>query len=175
MDNGEIDRWLNKQENQEDEPDTWFSSINENDLIEPAKKILEENYLQGIDDITWYVEPNIQVRERHPTEPPTKLIEQPDLLCRSHSAYYVIELKKKVGKKAIGQSLNYYWALRHGEEIKHGGSSYELIEDPTIVSMVAGIRWQQPYYRDFFEWIQDNMCLEDGGLSKFGISRSQID
>jgi len=87
----------------------------------------------------------------------------------------VVELKKKVGKKAIGQSLNYYWALRHGEELKYGGSSYDLIENPIIVSMVGGIRWQQPYYREFFEWVQNNMDLKDGGLSKFGIPRSQIE
>lgn len=174
MNDDEIDQWLNKQEQQEEEYNKWFASINENDIVEPAKRIVEENYLQGVDDITWFVEPNIQVRERHPNEPPAKLIEQPDLLCKSHAAYYVIELKKKVGKKAIGQSLHYYWALRHGEELRHGGSSYELLDDPTIVSMVAGIQWQQPYYREFFEWIQNNMSLENGGLSKFGISRSQI-
>lgn len=175
MDENEIDRWLDKQEQQEDEYEEWFSSLDEYELIEPAKRILEENYLKGVDDITWFVEPNIQIRERHSNESPAKVIEQPDLLCKSHSAYYVIELKKKVGKKAIGQSLNYYWALRHGEELKHGGSSYELLDNPTIVSMVAGIRWQQPYYREFFEWVQNNMSLKDGGLSKFGIPRSQID
>jgi hypothetical protein len=87
----------------------------------------------------------------------------------------VIELKKKVGKKAIGQALNYYWALQNGEALKSDGSSYELLENPTVVSMVAGVQWQQPYYREFFDWVQESMSFEDGGLSKFGIPRSQIE
>jgi len=90
MGDNDIDRWLNKQEQQEDEYDKWFSSISEDDLFEPAKRIVEEDWLQGVDDITWFEEPNIQVRERHPSEPPAKLIEQPDLICKSHNGYYVI-------------------------------------------------------------------------------------
>jgi hypothetical protein len=151
MDDDEIGYWLDEQGR--DKNKGWLSSIDEDDLSEPARRIAEEIYLQGVDDVRWFEEPNIHVRERNLIEPAAKVIEQPDLLCKAHSAYYVIELKKKVGKKAVGQALAYYWALQHGEKLTHNGTSYDLIDNPTIVSVVAGIRWHQPYYSEFFNWV----------------------
>jgi hypothetical protein len=106
MDDDEIGYWLDEQGR--DKNKGWLSSIDEDDLSEPARRIAEEIYLQGVDDVRWFEEPNIHVRERNLIEPAAKVIEQPDLLCKAHSAYYVIELKKKVGKKAVGQALAYY-------------------------------------------------------------------
>jgi hypothetical protein len=157
--------------------DAWFESLAEEDLVEPAKQVLEEEETK--DDFQWYREPDIRVRSRGEGEPPARVSEEPDLIrileTGSSSIYYVVELKKTVGKKAIGQALHYYWALQHGDKLVKGGKTHELPENPPVMVYVVGVRWKQLYYKKFWNWVFEHTELENGELAFEKLDKKDIE
>jgi len=160
-----------------DVKDAWFDSLTEEDLFEPAKRALEEERTK--DDFRWYHKPDIRIRDREENEPPKRVSEEPDLVrvfeTSSSSIYYVVELKKTVGKKAIGQALHYYWALQHGNKIVKGGETLKLPENPPVMVYVVGVRWKQLYYKKFWNWIFEQTELENGELAFVKLDRNNIE
>jgi hypothetical protein len=174
-----IDKLLERQQERKesDVKDAWFESLTEEDLVEPAKRALEEERTK--DGCQWYREPDLRVRNRGEGEPSARVSEEPDLVrvfeTASSSIYYVVELKKEVGKKAIGQALHYYWALQHGNKIVKGGKTHELPENPPVMAYVVGVRWKQLYYKKFWNWVFEQTELENGELAFEKLDRKSIE
>lgn len=148
-----------------------LSHINESQLTEPAKQAIESEYCPDTGNITWYEEPDIFVRKREPDEPASKVTERPDLLCEwqpsegGPSTLYLIELKVRLNKRAIGQLISYYWATRNGLKIVDGDKEYILSGEEVIVLLLGGMRYKKPYYDDLIDWLRESLDLgTDAGI-----------
>jgi len=179
LDDESLDELLERQQERKesDVKDSWFESLTEDDLVEPAKQALAEEGTK--DDHQWYREPDIRIRDRRDGEPSARVSEEPDLVrvfeTSSSSIYYVAELKKTVGKKAIGQALHYYWALQHGDKLVKGEETHELPENPPIMVYVVGVRWKQMYYKKFWDWVFEHTEFENGELGFEQLDRADIE
>jgi hypothetical protein len=85
--------------------------------------------------------------------------ENPDLICEADAAgtpvFYVIELKKVLGKKSIGQALMYKWAIDNGLKIGTGENQTAIPDDAIVCSVICYLKPSQRYYSDFIQWIED--------------------
>ncbi|MCX2820000.1 hypothetical protein EGH25_11635 [Haladaptatus sp. F3-133] len=149
--------------------------IDESEMVEPAKKTLEERFLNDYDELTWFHEPSVQVRERDEDEAPAKVQENPDLIAvtedRNGNNYiFIVELKKVLGnnKRSVHQSLLYYWSVMDGTEIKSGSKSRELTGTETIFTTIGYLTVTNQYYDEFFEWLINSLDLgSSDGFSNF--------
>lgn len=154
-----------------------LSHIDEAEMVEPAKQSFKELLLGDGKIVEWYREPSVQIRERKNNESPAVVHEKPDLICEidvdGKTLLYVIELKKVLGKKAIGQALLYYWAVDNGIELKCDGYRRELPESVTIFSAIGFIKMKQQYYGDFISWLAESVTLKRGQFTTFPVDMSK--
>lgn len=163
-----IDRLLDKQKKQTEErrKKRELAHISESQLIEPAKRTLESEYLPNDGITTWYEEPSLITETPKKNIPIQAGAERADLICEwkyddtpGTSTLYVIELKKQLNKQAIGQLITYYWLTRTGNQIKDGDKVYDIEGNELIVMMIGAIEYKKVYYRDLMEWIGENLDL----------------
>jgi hypothetical protein len=157
-----------------------LSHINESQLVEPAIEELESSgFCPNEGTTTWYKEPDVFIRERKHNEAPSKVAERPDLICEwkpksgGESTLYVIELKKRFGKKGLGQIITYYWAVRNGTRIVDKNKEYQITGEEGIIMFIGAIEYKTTYYNQVVEWVQNS--LEMDGLSGIEILPLQPD
>lgn len=161
IDESTMERLLEEQEKQRKErrKQRRLSHVDESELFEPAKRKIESDYCPDSGNIIWYEEPDIHVRKPETDEPASRVTERPDLLCEwrpdggGPSTLYIIELKKRINKRGIGQLTTYYWAARNGSKIIDGSKEYTLTGEEMIVMILAGIKYKKQYYDEVIEWI----------------------
>ena len=146
-----------------------LSHIDEGEMVGPAKKTLEECFLNDYTELTWFHEPSVQVRKRGDSEAPAKVHENPDLIAvtedkNGNSYIFVIELKKVLGnsKRSVHQALLYYWSVINGIEIKSGSKSRELTGDETVFTTIGYLTVTNQYYDEFFDWLIISLDLGSG-------------
>lgn len=169
MDKDKLDGLLEEQERRTEEKQKRcrLSHIDESQLVEPIKRELESSGFCPDDGIiTWYEEPDVFVRDRERNEAPANVTERPDLICEweaepgAGSTLYVIELKKRFGKKGIGQILTYYWAVRNGTKIVDGNRAYSITGDEPVIMIIGTMEYKSSYYNKVVSWLQDSVELE---------------
>lgn len=145
-----------------------LSHIDEEQLIEPIKEKIESSRFFPDDGVTtWYEEPDVFTRDRNRGEAPANVTERPDLICewKSHpeteSILYVVELKKRFGKKGIGQILTYYWAVRNGTKIVDGDREYSITGSEPVLMIIGALEYKSSYYDDVVSWLQQSVELEN--------------
>jgi len=144
-----------------------LSHIDESQLVEPLKEKIESSEFCPDDGVTtWYEEPDVFVRDRKRDEASANVTERPDLICEwksqpgAESTLYVVELKKRFGKKGIGQVLTYYWAVRNGTKIVDRDSEYSITGDEPLIMIIGAIEYKSSYYDEVVNWIQESVELE---------------
>lgn len=169
MDKDKLDGLLEEQERRtkERQKRRRLSHIDESQLVEPIKQELESSGFCPDDGITtWYAEPDVFVRERKRDEVPANVTERPDLICEweaepgAGSTLYVIELKKRFGKKGIGQILTYYWAVRNGAKIVDGDREYSITGDEPVIMIIGTMEYKSTYYDEVVNWLRESIKLE---------------
>ena len=145
-----------------------LAHIDEGQLVAPAKQKIESSgFCPEGGTVTWYEEPDVLVREREGDEPPSRVVERPDLICEwkpehgGASTLYVIELKKRFGKKGLGQIMTYYWAIRHGERIINGNKEYEMTGEEFVVMIIGGIEYKTENFDQVVDWSQKLIQMDD--------------
>jgi hypothetical protein len=156
-----------------------LSHIDESEMVEPAKETFEELFLDDSQTVTWYHEPSVQIQERKRNESPAAVHENPDLIAEFQTdrstTLFVIELKKVLGKKSIGQMMFYYWAVSEGMDIKANEKTRELSGDEFVFSTIGYLKPTQQYYGEFFDWLRDSLKLEQGAIVPFQVDSSELD
>lgn len=136
-----------------------LSHINESEMIDPAKSFLEEQLINPEEIVEWFEEPKVMIRSRQSDEPASKVWENPDLICQSDAngtpVFWVVELKKTLGKGAIGQALMYKWAIDNGLQIGTQENALPLPDNAIVCSVICYLKPNQEYYRDFTRWIEN--------------------
>ena len=158
-----------KRQTKQKQEERQLSHIDEEQLVAPAKQKIESSGFcpeNGI--VTWYEEPDVFVREPEQAEHPSKVVERPDLICEwkpergTGSTLYAIELKKRFGKKGLGQIMTYYWAIRNGTRIVDGDKEYEITGEELVVMFIGGIEYKTVYFNRVIEWskelVEDDMA-----------------
>lgn len=142
-----------------------LSHIDESQLFEPAKRAIESDWLPEDGELIWFEEPSIFTREREDTEPASRVTERPDLICgwrpsgATISTLYIIELKKRLNKRGIGQMITYYWSARNGFKIVEGDKEYTITGNEHIVMFLGAIKYKKPYYNDLLNWLEDSLDM----------------
>jgi hypothetical protein len=134
-----------------------LSHIDEGEMVRPAKDFLEGHLINPEEIVGWFEEPKVIIRSRKSNETASKVWENPDLICEADAGgtpvFYVIELKKVLGKKSVGQALMYKWAIDSGLNIGAGEDPIEIPDDAIVCSVICYLKPSQEYYRDFINWI----------------------
>lgn len=159
-------RELQEQRTEERQRRRRLSHIDESELVEPAKKTLEERFLNEYDSLNWYHEPSVQVCERGENEAPANVQENPDLIAvaentNGNTYLFVIELKKVLGKnkRSVHQALLYYWSVKNGTEIKSGSKSRKITGDELVFTTIGCLGVTNQYYGEFFDWLIHSLDL----------------
>ena len=169
MDSDRIDEFLKTQEQRRKQKRDArrLSHISEDELKDPAKQKIESKFLPDSGMAAWYEEPDVFVRERKQNEAPSRVAERPDLMAEwkpavdEPSTLYIVELKKRLGKKALGQIITYYWAARNGTRVVDGDQEYSIVGDEPLVMVIGAIEYKTPYYDQVVEWTHNSLEFED--------------
>lgn len=138
-----------------------LSHIDENEMIDPAKDFLEGHLINPEEIIQWFEEPKVMIRPRQSDEPVSKVWENPDLICQTDAngtpVFFLVELKKILGKGSIGQALMYKWALDNGLQIGTQKNSLPLPDDAIVCSIICYLKPNQEYYKNSYNGLK--ICL----------------
>lgn len=147
-----------------------LSNIHESQIFEPAKSIVEQVIIgeDGRDLIQWHREPTILPRGH-----PNFGSEEPDLICEvnigGQRCLYIIELKKVMGKKSIGQAILYQWAAREADCFISNGEEIEIPDKIPLFIGIGAIRPKHEYYKDCYNTIGKQLELGQTSFFRFPI------
>lgn len=165
-----LERLLEEQERRREERQAQqeASKVSESQLFEPAKRAIEADYCPDTGSITWYHEPDIVIGT-DVSGPAARERERPDLICEwqpsggGPSTLYVIELKRALDKRGLGQIVTYYWAMRNGEKIIAGDQEYRIEGNEMLIMFFAGLQYEKHYYDDVLAWVQQSLDMGSSG------------
>jgi len=130
--------------------------IREHELFGPTREFFQEFAEEnGFSIEDWYIEPAIRVRKRQTHESPAKVMERPDIVCKTTDfaegeLFWIFELKTQLNKKSIGQIFTYHWAIQNGVELLCNGETVENLSGSTEDKLViiSGENPTSEYYLD---------------------------